>query len=42
MSVSKVFHALIGDKSIVFQNTEFYQDYVIFQGRLRNQAGPSD
>ena len=38
MSVSKVFHALIGDKSIVLQNTEFCQDYIIFRGRLRNRA----
>ncbi len=38
MSVSKVFHALIGDKSIVLQNTEFCQDHVIFWGRLRNHA----
>ena len=38
MSISKVFHALIGDKSIVLQNTEFCQDYVIFQGRLKNRA----
>ena len=38
MSVSKVFHTLIGDKNIVLQNTEFCQDYIIFRGRLRDRA----
>ena len=38
MSVSKIFHTLINDKSIVLQNTEFHQDYIIFRGRIRERA----
>jgi transposase len=38
MSASQVFHALIGDKSIVLQNTEFCQDHIIFRGRLRDRS----
>jgi len=38
MSISKVFHTLIGDKSIVLQSTDFHEDHVIFHGRLRSNA----
>jgi len=35
MSISKIFHTLIDDKSVVLQNTEFQPDHIIFNGRLR-------
>lgn len=38
MSISKVFYALIEDKSVVFQEAEFQPDYIIFRGRLRHSA----
>lgn len=38
MSVSKIFHMLIGDKSVVLQNTEFQPDYIIFHGRIRERS----
>ncbi|MBA2368341.1 MAG: ISL3 family transposase [Candidatus Protochlamydia sp.] len=38
MSVSKIFHTLIGDKSIVLENTEFHSDYIIFHGRIQKRA----
>ena len=38
MSISKVFYALIEDKSVVFQDVEFQPDYIIFRGRLRHSA----
>jgi transposase len=36
MSNSKVFYALIEDKSVIFHTSEFKTDYVIFRGRLRH------
>ena len=38
MLTSKVFYALIEDKSVVFQSAEFQSDYTIFHGHLR-QSG---
>lgn len=38
MSISKVFYALIGDKSATFQSVEFHSDYVIFRGCLRKNT----
>lgn len=38
MSISKVFYALIEDKCVVFQESEFQPNYVIFRGRLRQSA----
>lgn len=35
MSISKVFHTLINDKSVVFQSVEFESDYIIFRARLK-------
>jgi|GEM_PF-2537855 len=35
MSTSKVFYALINDKSAIFQSVEFYNDHIIFRGRLK-------
>ena len=37
MSVSRIFHTLIGDKSVVLQGTEFHPDHVIFHGRVRSR-----
>lgn len=36
MSISKVFHTLMGDKSVVFLEAEFNNDHVIFKGRLKS------
>lgn len=33
MSISKVFYALIDDKSATFQSAEFHSDHIIFHGR---------
>lgn len=38
MSISKVFHTLVGDKSIVLQFTEFHDDHIIFRGLMRVNA----
>lgn len=35
MSISKVFHTLIEDKSVVFDSADFQADHVIFSGELR-------
>lgn len=35
MSISKIFYALLDDKSTVFQSAECYSDHTIFRGRLR-------
>lgn len=35
MSISKVFYNLIGDKSTIFENVEFHDDYVIFRAHLK-------
>jgi len=32
MSISKVFYALIDDKSATFQSAEFHFDHIIFRG----------
>ena len=37
MSVSRIFHTLIGDKSVVLQDTEFHRNHIIFRGRVRNR-----
>ena len=36
MSISKIFHALLGSKSVIFEKAEFESDFVIFYGHLRN------
>lgn len=38
MSISKVFYALINDKSATFQTAEFQSDHIIFRGRLRKNT----
>lgn len=38
MSISKVFYALIDDKSAIFQKAEFLSDHVIFRGYLRKNT----
>lgn len=38
MSTSKVFYALINDKSAIFQSVEFYSDHIIFRGRLKKNT----
>jgi transposase len=35
MSISKVFHTILNDKSVAFQAAEFHSDHIIFQGRLK-------
>ena len=36
MSISKIFHTLIGDKTLIFQRAELHQDYGIFWARLKS------
>lgn len=38
MSISKVFYALIGDKSASFESAEIHEDYAIFHAHLRKQT----
>ena len=38
MSISKIFYALIDDKSTTFQSVEFHSDHVIFHGRLSKRT----
>ena len=38
MSISKVFYALIDDKSTIFQSAEFHADHIIFRGRLKKNT----
>ena len=38
MSISKVFYTLIEDKNTTFLKAEFYQDHIIFRGRLRKKT----
>lgn len=38
MTVSKIFHTLIGDKTVVLQSTDFQSDHIIFYGRVRERA----
>ena len=38
MSISKVFYALIDDKSATFQSAEFHPDHIIFRGHLRKKT----
>lgn len=38
MSISKVFYTLIENKNTIFQSAEFHSDYIIFRGRLRQNA----
>lgn len=35
MSISKVFYALINNKSVVFEKVEFKDDHVVFRGHLK-------
>src|SRR5215203_5946692 len=35
MSISKIFHTLLGNKSVIFEKAEFQSDFVIFYGHLR-------
>jgi transposase len=38
MSNSKVFYALIEDKSVIFQTAEFKTEHIFFRGRLRQNT----
>ena len=38
MSISKVFYALIDDKSTIFQSAKIHEDHAIFYGRLRQHV----
>lgn len=38
MSISKVFFALLNDKSAIYEGVELHLDYVVFRGRLRKEA----
>ena len=38
MSVSKIFHLLIGNKSVVLQSTDFQSNHIIFYGRIKASA----
>lgn len=38
MSISKVFYALIDDKSATFQSVKFKSDHIIFRARLRKKT----
>ncbi len=38
MSISKVFFALIDDKSATFQSVGFQSDHIIFRGRLQKKT----
>lgn len=40
MSISKVFYALLDNKSIVFRSAEFCSDHIIFRGSLRKSTCP--